>query len=113
LEETAGNMEPANGFEPLTCALRVRLREISRNPGNLQSLKIAVKSRLLRQRGRLKIPDVGECAPRNAPRKRFLYRVRETDPSWSGRQGRWVTNASTASTSAERCSGELRAGLVW
>jgi hypothetical protein len=58
------DMEPANGFEPFTCALRVRLREISHNPGNLQSLKVPVKSRFLRQRGSLKISDGGKCTLR-------------------------------------------------
>ncbi len=53
-------LEPANGFEPLTCAFR----GISHNPRSLQSLKILVISRPLRRRESTKTPDGGECAPR-------------------------------------------------
>ena len=66
------NMEPANGFEPLTCSLRVRLRQISHNPGILRSLKTLVKSRLLRRSVNPKNPDGGECAPRVPQRKDHL-----------------------------------------
>jgi hypothetical protein len=64
LAETVDNMEPANGFEPLTCALRVRLLGISHNARSLRSLKIHEISRVLRLRRTTKIRDRGECAPR-------------------------------------------------
>ena len=50
--------------EPLTCALRVRLLTISRNPPSLRSLGTHIKPRLLRWMGSRKTPDGGECAPR-------------------------------------------------
>jgi len=62
--EPLTNLEPANGFEPLTCAFRVRLLAVCHDPWTLLSLKIPIKSRLLRQRGSPKIPDGGERAPR-------------------------------------------------
>ncbi len=58
------NPEPANGFEPLTCAFRVRLREIFRNPRSLLRLRIRKISRLLRLRRIPETPDDGKCAPR-------------------------------------------------
>jgi hypothetical protein len=64
------DMGPANGFEPLTCTLRVRSRVIPHNPQSLQSLKIPMKSRLLRLKGIIKTLDGGECAPRMPQRKR-------------------------------------------
>jgi hypothetical protein len=63
------NMEPANGFEPLTCALRVRLREVSHHPRSFLSRRIRKMSRPLRPTGIPKTPDGGECAPRVPPRK--------------------------------------------
>ena len=57
-------MEPANGFEPLTCAFRVRLREISRSPWTLRSLKTRIEPSLRRRMGIPKNPDRGERAPR-------------------------------------------------
>ncbi len=61
------NMEPVNGFEPLTCAFRVRLLGISNSPWSLLGLKIPLKPRLLRRRGNPKIFDSGEGAPKDKP----------------------------------------------
>ena len=57
-------LEPVNGFQPLTCALRVRLLRISRKTSESLSLKIPIKVRLLRLKEIIKILDGGECAPR-------------------------------------------------
>jgi len=72
--ETSILLEPANGFEPLTCALRVRFLRIYRNPRSLGSLKSLVILRSLRQRGNLKKHDGGECAPR-VPQKKDRVRI--------------------------------------
>ena len=63
------SMVPANGFEPMPCALRVRLREVSHHPQSLLSRRIRKMSRPLRPTGIPKTPDGGECAPRVPQRK--------------------------------------------
>ena len=95
-------MEPANGFEPLICALRVRSAGISRNPRSRQSLRTRKISRLLRLRGTTKTPG-GECAPRVPQRKRNqcsrrrapqyrkqvgLVQIRRAFPAWMKSQKR-------------------------
>ena len=57
-------MEPAGRFELPTSALRMPVMRISHNPQSLQSLKIPMKSRILRLRRTQETPDRGERAPR-------------------------------------------------
>ena len=66
---TQKNLGPANGFEPLTYALRVRLLPIPHNLRSLRSLNIRRITALLRRKGVSGIPDGGERAPRVAQRK--------------------------------------------
>ncbi len=84
-------MEPANGFEPLTCAFRVRLREISRRPWTLRSLKTRIEPSLRRRMGIPKNPDRGERAPR-VPQRKDRVRIAEGRPaafSLSGSESRF------------------------
>jgi hypothetical protein len=59
-----GFVEPAIGLEPMTCALRVRIMEISQDPPSPLSLRIPEVSRLLRRNGIAKTPAGGECTQR-------------------------------------------------